>query len=256
MSGVVASSAYSCLAARNRSERSPTTRSSLARSHSTDREICTPRIGETILSQCSPFCGSVTVYVAGSANLLRTIGAFEPTALLFDSTGNLYVANSYVSNVSVYPPGRSRPMRTITAGIGNPQGLAFDTSGNLYVANEAGSVTVYAPKGAKPIRTIRDRVVSPQALAFEGEGNLYVANSSPENCVTVYGPGQVSLLRSICKGVATPRSLALDASDNLYVANLGPGKGGCVSVFAPLAGEPNRMITDGIHGPFALAFAP
>jgi DNA-binding beta-propeller fold protein YncE len=88
---------------------------------------------------------TVTVYAPDSKKLLRTIsqGVVKPTALAFDGSGNLYVANcgSYCGGkgsngtVTVYAPGKAKVLRTISQGVSSPQALAFDGSGNLYVAN-------------------------------------------------------------------------------------------------------------------------
>ena len=98
------------------------------------------------------FGDSVTVYAAGSKRLLRKISkhVVAPTALAFDSAGNLYVANAFNNTVTVYAPGSTQALRTIPQGIIAPYSVRFDHSGNLNVANSAGnpsyngSVTIYA----------------------------------------------------------------------------------------------------------------
>jgi DNA-binding beta-propeller fold protein YncE len=60
------------------------------------------------------FGDSVTVYAAGSKRILRKISkhVVAPTALAFDSAGNLYVANAFNNTVTVYArvaPKRSGP---------------------------------------------------------------------------------------------------------------------------------------------------
>jgi DNA-binding beta-propeller fold protein YncE len=69
-------------------------------------------------------------------------GVLRPDALSFDSSGDLYVANSFTKadgfgrTVTVYAPGSTKLLRTITKGVCYPIALAFDSSGNLYVADE------------------------------------------------------------------------------------------------------------------------
>ncbi len=139
------------------------------------------------LGQHDEDAGSVTVYAKGISSPIRTItnGIAKPSALAFDSAGNLYVLNACALNssdecvqtpaVTVYAPGGSSPIRTITNGVEGSGGLALDPSGNLYVANEGykyksppdpGSITVYAPGETSPIRTVKDSIQYPTALGI------------------------------------------------------------------------------------------
>lgn len=133
---------------------------------------------------------SFTVYKAGKKSLLLNVLEWNPTAIAFDASGNVYVANSSGSTcgttdgeptcnvVLVYPPLSKSPSGGITTGIDNPDALAFDSSGNLYVANEGGNtVTVYAAGSGTPSRTISIGIHHPDALAIDADGNLYVADA-------------------------------------------------------------------------------
>ena len=172
---------------------------------------------------------SVTVYAPNSTKVLRTIenGVQGPDALAFDGSGDLYVANypcqfascrNVPSSVTVYAPGSSKVLRTISQGVTSAFALAFDRSGNLYVANNAnGNVTDYAPGSTKLLHTIEKGVAVPNALAFDRSDNLYVGNGGcgPDSCnrseaptITVYAARSVKLLHTIKKGVAGPAALA------------------------------------------------
>jgi sugar lactone lactonase YvrE len=224
-------------------------------------------------SSCKPIAPpTVTVYAPGSTMVLRTIkkGMENPTALIFDGSGNLYVANDgcpasscghvVPSTVTVYAPGSTKVLRTITTTVDQPFALAFDSSGNLYVANyNANSVTVYAPGSTKVLRTIEKGVDRPDALAFDGPGNLYVANypcrfascRNRASSVTVYASGRGKVLRTISQGVASPFALAFDRSGNLYIAN---NWFGYVTVYAPGSTKVLRTIKKDVAVPTALAF--
>jgi hypothetical protein len=56
-----------------------------------------------------------------------------PTALAFDSSGDLYVAN--YSTISLVTPGGA-VSTFVSSGLDHPTALAFDSSGNLYVADD------------------------------------------------------------------------------------------------------------------------
>jgi DNA-binding beta-propeller fold protein YncE len=82
--------------------------------------------------------GCVVEYAVGQyKEPIRMIehGIYSPTALAFDSSANLYVANFDSKSVKVYAPGKITPTRSIS-GPGFPVALTFDKSGNLFVANE------------------------------------------------------------------------------------------------------------------------
>jgi DNA-binding beta-propeller fold protein YncE len=87
--------------------------------------------------------------------------------LAFDGSGNFYVANYFNNTVTVYAPGKTSPLRTISNGIDGPDALAIGRLGYLYVANGAkNTVTEYAPGGTHLVRTISQGVSNPRGLAF------------------------------------------------------------------------------------------
>jgi sugar lactone lactonase YvrE len=83
-----------------------------------------------------PSCFSVVVYASGTASILRTIsqGLCQPTTLVLDNAGNLYVGNDIprgssssrsTTNVLVYAPGSTSVLRKISKGIDDPAQLEF-----------------------------------------------------------------------------------------------------------------------------------
>ena len=97
--------------------------------------------------------------------------------MVFDSSGNLYVANQGNNTVSKFAPGSTTASATYSAGLSGPGALAFDAGGNLYVANDfAGTVSKFAPGSTTASATYTAGVSGPDALAIDVSGNLYVAN--------------------------------------------------------------------------------
>ena len=86
----------------------------------------------------------------------------QPSGIVLDSDGNIYVANKGNDSIAVYAAGSSgnvAPLAVISGsdtGLFSPGGIGVDSGGNIYVANSsdssggpAGSVTVYAPEQRK-----------------------------------------------------------------------------------------------------------
>jgi sugar lactone lactonase YvrE len=200
---------------------------------------------------------AVTVYALGSTALVREISKISPTAIAFDKSGRLYVANvasvpkNQFGDVEIFPPQSSVPKIQITSGIHFPNALALNGSGDIFVSNYYKQDSVYAPGGAS-LRYQIPNLFS-IALTLDKSGNLYIAeNQGPYGGgggrVQVYAQSTGKLLRGITAGIDEPIALALDRSNNLYVANAGN-----VTVYAPGSGTVLRTIT-GLRAPHALAF--
>jgi DNA-binding beta-propeller fold protein YncE len=107
---------------------------------------------------------SIAVYSPTSTRPLRTIvtGIHAPSALAFDASGKLFVANNFEDGsfaVTVFEPGSSTPAYTIHGNASTrqspgdepayPAHLALDSSGHLYVAKE-GSIQIYGRANINP----------------------------------------------------------------------------------------------------------
>lgn len=188
--------------------------------------------------------------------LLRTIrDVHRPNSLAFDLAGNLYVANTKSNAVTVYAPGSTSVLRTITDGIGGIKQIMFDASGNLYVGNDAfTNVTVYAPGSSTVLRSVHDNLFGPVALGFDSRGNLYVGDNIGAN---VYTNGRNHFLRWVHRGAALSSGLALDAEDKLYIENWPNGADdSSVTVYAPRGTRLLQKISEGVNDPLGLAFDP
>ena len=177
--------------------------------------------------------GQVFVFAPGATQpyWVTQYGNDYSTALAFDASGSMYVANfgsngGDPGNVSVYSPGAKTPRLVITNGIVEPNALAFDASGNLYVLNyciyehsgclQHPAVTVYAPGASVPMLTITDEVEGLGDIAVDLAGNLYVANegnarfSPPDpGSVSIYPPGASSPSQILTSGVANPTAISV-----------------------------------------------
>lgn len=155
-------------------------------------------------------------------HLLREIrnDISDPGRLAIGPSGELFVANySYdemKSYITVYQPGGSTPVLTITKGMKSAGALAVDSKGRLYVAvpdygvRHGGWISVYAPGGSQPVRKVP--VYNPAALALDPSDNLYVANQARRSSVLVYSAGATKLLQTINLGAHNAPSALLIGS--------------------------------------------
>jgi sugar lactone lactonase YvrE len=159
-------------------------------------------------------------------NITITNDVGDPFGVAVDANGALYVSDSDLSYISVYPSGSTTQSYVLNNAVNSPQGVAVDQGGNLYVANNgANNVTEYA-QGARtgaPFATFS--VTAPYGLAVDGSGNLYVGSQNAAH--TAYqiamfpagSPDGASPSFVITSGVNYPSQLAFDGSGNLYVAD-------------------------------------
>jgi hypothetical protein len=141
--------------------------------------------------------GLILVYPAGlrqhNAQLIRKFYADRPQSLWVDSSGVLYVVNTFNNgpcSVAEYQPEASTPSLTITNGLGDARTATVDTLGNVYVnTRDLGTgtdvIVVYGPGGTQPIKTItlpiRGYDLGPAGIAFDPRGNLFVAVFAPNS---------------------------------------------------------------------------
>jgi sugar lactone lactonase YvrE len=188
----------------------------------------------------------------------------NPAGLVFDSSGNLYIADS--DNQCVRKVDTSGTISTF-AGIGEspgfsgdggaatsaqlyyPYGLVFDSSGNLYIAdggnscirkvNTSGNISTFAGTGELPgfsgdgSAATSAQLYYPRGLTFDSSGNLYIADSVNSCIRKVNTSGIISTYAGIGGsygysgdgGAATSAQLggvndvAIDLSGNLYIAD-------------------------------------
>jgi serine/threonine protein kinase, bacterial len=141
--------------------------------------------------------GSITSYPSGAnGNVLpaatiagAATGLDQPTGIVFDAAGNLYVPN-HGDSITVYAPGSvgdAAPEQDIAGpatGLALPWQIGLDSAPNIYVVNSQSpySITEYAAGSTgnvAPIRTItgaRTKLDLPDGLALDGNGDIYAAD--------------------------------------------------------------------------------
>ena len=117
-----------------------------------------------------------TLIVAVQAAMMVPINAApapeqkKPTALVFDQSGNLFVADAEKRTIlKVEPTGSSSVFAVgITASV-----LAVDQAGNLFVGDSGNTILKFTTSGTKS--EFGKLTTSPTSIAFDPAGNLFAA---------------------------------------------------------------------------------
>jgi sugar lactone lactonase YvrE len=123
-------------------------------------------------------------------------GIDYPEGMAVDSDGNLYVVNGSAYNVTVYPRGKTKPLRTLS-GATSPESIAVGSDGTVYVGSICSAcpqkVAVYSPGATSPSYYIEDANISQTTgLALDAANNLYIGYTDVSGYVgriSEYPPG-------------------------------------------------------------------
>jgi hypothetical protein len=115
-------------------------------------------------------------------------GLYGPQGMTTDAAGNLYVANLYGNDVTIYAQGASTPKATLSNSLSSPTDVKVDAFGDVYVANSPGfgepSYVVEYTAGS----------TSPSAIWYTPLGNQVISgitllNSTMKGATSVYAAG-------------------------------------------------------------------
>jgi sugar lactone lactonase YvrE len=207
----------------------------------------------------------VVTTVAGTAGTfgvrdgLGEMARFDgPGGIAVDSSGNLYVSDTYGARIrKITPAGAVTTLAGsrfgsvdgtgASAEFNHPTGVAIDSNGNLYVADRenhtirkitsAGVVTTLAgtagQSGSTDATGAAARFNKPTGVAVDASGNVYVADRENHTIRKITSAGVVTTLAGTAgqsgstdaTGTAArfrqPHSVYVDPNGNIYVADLG-----------------------------------
>ncbi len=138
-------------------------------------------------------------------------GQAFPDGLVFDASGNLYVANAGSGEIHKFTPnGTSSLVATV---FPEPFCLAFDVSGYLYVSNSNSEISRISPTGDVSLFVTLPAYA--EALVFDNDGNLYAPEVATGRIDKISPSGAVSLFATV---PILPGAAAFDSHGNLFVS--------------------------------------
>jgi sugar lactone lactonase YvrE len=183
-----------------------------------------------------------------------------PFGVAVDSSGNVYVADTYGSTIrKITPAGVVTTLAGKTeepgssdgtgadASFSNPIGVAVDSNGNVYVA-DAGNATIRKITPAGAVTTLAGaagqtgsadgpgadaRFNYPEGVAVDSSGNVYVADTYDSTIRKITPAGEVTTLAGKTEepgssdgtgadgSFSNPIGVAVDSNGNVYVADAG-----------------------------------
>src|SRR6266542_4818251 len=142
----------------------------------------------------------------------------NPTALAFDHSGNLFVADHAAQTIFKFAPDGTRSVAVTGVHLSDGNGLAFDAANNLFVLSPSGEYHVggtilkFSPDGTRS--TFATGVGLPYSLAIDPSGNLFVSDWDTGSIYKLTPKGEK---RTFATTEIAAKNLACDQAGNLFV---------------------------------------
>lgn len=141
----------------------------------------------------------------------------NPTALAFDHSGNLFVADHAAETIFKFTPDGTRSVFVTGVRLSDGNGLAFDAAPNLFVLSPSGKYHVggtilkFSPDGTRS--TFATDVGLPYSLAIDPSGNLFVSDWDTGSIYKLTPKGEKSTFATT---EIAAKILACDQAGNLF----------------------------------------
>ena len=141
----------------------------------------------------------------------------NPTALAFDHSGNLFVADHAAQTIFKLTPDGTRSVFVTGVRLSDGNGLAFDAAGNLFVLSPSGEYHVggtilkFSPDGTQS--TFATGGGLPYSLAIDPSGNLFVSDWDTGSIYKLTPKGDKSVFATT---EIAAKILACDQAGNVF----------------------------------------
>jgi sugar lactone lactonase YvrE len=141
----------------------------------------------------------------------------NPTALAFDHSGNLFVADHAAETIFKFTPDGTKSVFVSGVRLSDGNGLVFDAADNLFVLSPSGEYHVggtilkFSPDGNRS--TFATGVGLPYSLAIDPSGNLFVSDWDTGSISKLTPKGEKSIFATT---EIAAKILACDQAGNLF----------------------------------------
>lgn len=176
---------------------------------------------------CKVFASGAKYWSKGSGQSSQEGMFYFPRAVAADTSGNVYVADTFNQRVQKLDPSGNFLARyggrgTLDGAFDRPNAICTDSSGNVYVADTYNSrVQKFDANGGFLLKfgtkgTSDADMNWPQGIDVDGSGNIYIADSENNRIKKFNSAGNfVAKFSTINK----PTGVAVDSSGNVYAAD-------------------------------------